>query len=152
MEVPRLGVESELLLPTYATATAMPDLSHNCNLLHSLRQCRILNPLSETRDQTCTFTDTVLGSWSTEPQWERQKVVTHYYWLCSVYVPYIPVTYLSCSWKSVPFMPLHLFCLSLSHSGNCQFVLCISESVSVLCLFICCAFYFYLFYFTFLLF
>ena len=74
MEVPRLGVESELLLPTYATAT--PDLSHICNLLHSLRQCWILNPLSETRDQTCTFTDTVLGSWSTEPQWELQKVVT----------------------------------------------------------------------------
>ena len=27
MEVPRLGVESELQLPAYATATAMPDLS-----------------------------------------------------------------------------------------------------------------------------
>ena len=28
MEVPRLGVELELQLPTYATATAMQDLSH----------------------------------------------------------------------------------------------------------------------------
>ena len=28
MEVPRLGAESELQLPTYATATATPDLSH----------------------------------------------------------------------------------------------------------------------------
>ena len=27
MEVPRLGVESELQLPAYATATATPDLS-----------------------------------------------------------------------------------------------------------------------------
>ena len=27
MEVPRLGVESELHLPAYATATATPDLS-----------------------------------------------------------------------------------------------------------------------------
>ena len=27
MEVPRLGVKSELQLPTYTTATAMPDLS-----------------------------------------------------------------------------------------------------------------------------
>ena len=27
MEVPRLGVESELQLPAYAAATAMPDLS-----------------------------------------------------------------------------------------------------------------------------
>ena len=30
MEVPRLGVQSELLPPAYATATAMPDLSHIC--------------------------------------------------------------------------------------------------------------------------
>ena len=28
MEVPRLGVESELQPPAYATATATPDLSH----------------------------------------------------------------------------------------------------------------------------
>ena len=27
-EVPRLGVESELQLPAYTTATATPDLSH----------------------------------------------------------------------------------------------------------------------------
>ena len=32
MEVPRLGVESELV---YTTATATPDLSHTCNLHHS---------------------------------------------------------------------------------------------------------------------
>ena len=30
----------------------MPDLRHICNLHHSPRQCRILNPLSEARDQT----------------------------------------------------------------------------------------------------
>ena len=36
MEVPRLGVESELQLPAYATATATWDLSHVCNLHHSL--------------------------------------------------------------------------------------------------------------------
>ena len=50
MEVPRLGVELELQL--LATATAMWDLSHVCDLHHSLRQRRILNPLSEARDQT----------------------------------------------------------------------------------------------------
>ena len=27
MEIPRLGIKSELQLPAYATATAMPDLS-----------------------------------------------------------------------------------------------------------------------------
>ena len=33
-----------------ATATAEPDLSHICDLRHSLQQCRILNPLTEARD------------------------------------------------------------------------------------------------------
>ena len=34
MEVPRLGVKSELQLPAYTTATAMatPELSHICDL------------------------------------------------------------------------------------------------------------------------
>ena len=45
MEVPRLGVECELQLPAYATATAKPDPSHVCNLYHSSQQCQILNPL-----------------------------------------------------------------------------------------------------------
>ena len=31
MEVPRLGVELELQLPAYTTATATPDLSHVCD-------------------------------------------------------------------------------------------------------------------------
>ena len=52
MEVARLGAESELLLPAYTTATAMPDPSRVLDLHHSSRQRRILNPLSEARDQT----------------------------------------------------------------------------------------------------
>ena len=47
MEVPMLGIESELLLLTYTTATATPDPSRVCDLYHSSRQCRILNPLSK---------------------------------------------------------------------------------------------------------
>ena len=35
MEVPKLGVESELHLPAYATATATPDLNCVCDLPHS---------------------------------------------------------------------------------------------------------------------
>ena len=50
MEVPRLGVESELQLPAYATATATRDLSRICDLHHSSRKYWILNPLSEARD------------------------------------------------------------------------------------------------------
>ena len=52
MEVPRLGVQMELQLSAYTTATAMPDLSHVCDLHHSSQQHRILNPLSEARDRT----------------------------------------------------------------------------------------------------
>ena len=36
MEVPGLGAESELQLWAYATATAMPDLSHICGNARSL--------------------------------------------------------------------------------------------------------------------
>ena len=57
MEVPRLGVESELEPLAYTTATAMADLSHICNLHHSYWQCRILNTLSKARDQTCILMD-----------------------------------------------------------------------------------------------
>ena len=35
--------------------------SHVCHLYHTLQQCRILNPLSEARDQTHNLTETMLG-------------------------------------------------------------------------------------------
>ena len=57
MEVPRLGVESELQLLAYTTATAMPDPSHVWDLHHSSWQRRILNPLSEAGDQTSVLMD-----------------------------------------------------------------------------------------------
>ena len=50
MEVPRLGVELELQLPAYVTATAIQDLSPICDLHHSSPQPQIPNPLSEARD------------------------------------------------------------------------------------------------------
>ena len=56
MEVPRLGVESELHLLVYATAT--PDLSCICDLHQRLKQCHILNPLSKARDRTPILMDT----------------------------------------------------------------------------------------------
>ena len=42
MEVPGLGVESELQLLAYATATARPDLSFICDLHHSVQQHQML--------------------------------------------------------------------------------------------------------------
>ena len=57
MEVPRLGVESELQLPAYTTATPIPDLSHVCDLHHSSQPHWILDPLIEVRDRTCILMD-----------------------------------------------------------------------------------------------
>ena len=52
------GVELELQLPAYTTATETQDPSHIYDLHHSSRQCWILNPLSEARDQTHILMDT----------------------------------------------------------------------------------------------
>ena len=60
MDVPRLGIKSELQLQVYTTVTAMPDLSCIC----SLWQCGILNPLREARDWTCILMD---SSWILNP-------------------------------------------------------------------------------------
>ena len=64
MELSSLGVELELQPLAYATAKATPDLSHICDLYHSLwqHQIRILNPLGKVRDQTLILMDT---SWVT---------------------------------------------------------------------------------------
>ena len=58
IEVPRLGVESELQLLAYTAA--MQDLSRVCNLYYSSWQHQILDPLSEARDQTHEF---MVPSW-----------------------------------------------------------------------------------------
>ena len=58
MEVPRLGVELELQLLTCITATAMPDLSCICDLCRNSRQLKILDLLSEARDQALVLMDT----------------------------------------------------------------------------------------------
>ena len=55
MEIPWLGVELELQLLTYPTATAVPDPNHVCVLHHSSWQRRILNPLIKARDRTCNL-------------------------------------------------------------------------------------------------
>ena len=53
----QVGVQPELQLPTYstATATATQDLSHICDLHQSSRQSRIPNPLSGAWDGTCNL-------------------------------------------------------------------------------------------------
>ena len=77
MKVPRLGVESELQPPAYATATAtaMRDLSCSCNLYHSSQQCQILNLLNEAREWThvLVYTSWVLVYTTAEPLRELTK-------------------------------------------------------------------------------
>ena len=58
VEVPELGVKSELWLLAYNTATATWDPSCICDLHHSSRHCQILTPLSDARDRIHVFTDT----------------------------------------------------------------------------------------------
>jgi len=52
MEIPRLGIELELQLPAYTTATATRDPSRICDLHHSSQQCWILNPPGKARNRT----------------------------------------------------------------------------------------------------
>ena len=79
MEVPKLGVQSELQLLAYTTATETWDPSQVCNLHHSSRQRQILNPLSEVRDGTHILMD---SSW------------VHYHW-AMMGIPWIHVEHLS---------------------------------------------------------
>ena len=57
MEAQRLGVEQELQLPVYTTATATPDPSLVCDLHCSSQQRQILNPLTGAWDQTRILMD-----------------------------------------------------------------------------------------------
>ena len=58
MEVPRLGVQSELWPLAYTTRTPPPDPSHICELHHSSQQRWILNLVSKARDRTRILMDT----------------------------------------------------------------------------------------------
>ena len=65
MEAPRTGVQPELQLLAYTTATAMWGPSHICNLYHSSWQHQILNPLDGVRDQPMSsYTSQVHYCWA----------------------------------------------------------------------------------------
>ena len=65
--ISRLGVESELQLPAYTTATATRDPRHVCDPHHSSRQHRIPNPVNGARDWThiLMYTSPVHFHWAT---------------------------------------------------------------------------------------
>ena len=74
IEIPRLGVESELQVLGWATAISMQDLSHICDLYHSSWQYQILNPLNKAWYQTWILMDIsqVCHPWTTirTPKWD----------------------------------------------------------------------------------
>ena len=78
MEIPRLGVKSELQVLATVTATETWDSIHICDLHHSSQQCQMLSPLSKARDQT-TFSWILAGFFTTEPQWELQFPTDSYH-------------------------------------------------------------------------
>ena len=61
MEIPRLEVKSELQLPAYTTAKAMPGGSRIRDLKPAATH--ILNPLSKARDGTRILTEALSGSY-----------------------------------------------------------------------------------------
>ena len=76
MEVPSLGVKSELQLPAYATttATATWDPRHICSLHHSSGQHQILNPMSKAQSEP-VFSWILVRLISTEP---LQELLTQF--------------------------------------------------------------------------
>ena len=57
MEVPRLGIKSELQLLATATATATPDLSESATYTTAHSNARSFDPLSKARDGTQILID-----------------------------------------------------------------------------------------------
>ena len=67
MEGPKLAIESEVLLPAYARATAMWDPSHVCNLNHSNAESLTHWARPGIEPTTSWF---LVGFVSTAPRWE----------------------------------------------------------------------------------
>ena len=106
VEIPRLGVQSELLLPADTRATAIPDLSCICNLHYSAWQRQILNPLSEARDWTHILARDNTGvhnplshdgnspfGYFEEPHFTRPQAAIYVHNLCGI-IPFLyPLVY-----------------------------------------------------------
>ena len=119
MEVPRLGVELVLQLPTYTTATAMRNLSHVCNLHHSSWQHRILNPLSKARYPPCILMDT---SQVLNPLSYSGNSYMHYFYLINSNRSYLTRKniFLYFMHFPIPYKGKKIYCQEFSswHSGN----------------------------------
>ena len=115
MEVPRLGVEWELQLPAYTTATAMRDPSSVCNPHHSSQQSRIPNPLSKARDQIQVFMDITSGLLLLSHS--MNHLFFFFFWLCLVHaeVAGIGIKLVPHQWQSHQGIPTKVI-----FNKNCQ--------------------------------
>ena len=150
MEVPKLGVELELQLLAYATATATRGLSCISDLCHSSRQCQILNPLRELRDTSwvCNLLShsgncaiIVLSIFNHCLVYLLKELQLYIYWIFACF-PFQPLlscilTSFSCPWLFSCFysMPLNKFsfesgsfllaagflCSSMYFAPNCPY-------------------------------
>ena len=86
MEVPRLGVDSELQLLLYVIAAAIWDLSNVSNVHHSSQQRWILNPLRKARTKPVSSW-MLIGFITAEPQWEPQDLAILLTHICPKEIP-----------------------------------------------------------------
>ena len=96
MEVPRLGVNLELQLPAYTTATAMWDPATYAAYTTAQGNAGSLNPLSEARDGSCILMDT---SWihfrcTTEGTPQFVFMFVSLFWFCKQVHLYLLFIYL----------------------------------------------------------
>ena len=112
MEVPRLGVESELHLLAYATATAIHDPRYVCDLHHSSQQHQILYLTCWARPGIKPASSWVLiGFVTTDPQQELLKCISE---MCFL------ITKLE-SWNYSLIQGLQSGCCVSRHENNIDF-------------------------------
>ena len=111
MEVPRLGVQSELQLLAYTTATGTRDRSHVCDLHHSSWQHWFLNPLSEAWNQTHILMDTSQVHYHWAITGTPLKILKVFFWSPNAFIVYrtmkdqAPLSHPVSSFTTVSFGP-----------------------------------------------
>ena len=133
MEVPRLGAELELQLPSYTTAAATRDPSHVCNLHHSSWQCQTLNPLSKARDWTRVLMDTscVHYWWATTGTSNRSLICPTAQLLGSRIRIKAQICFWFQSWNFQPWFKFFMTNIFPTILFDCSVVVFIPESFSV---------------------
>ena len=106
-----------------ATATAMPDLRHVCNLHHISHQYQLLNPLSEVRDWSHILVDSSQVRYCWTKRWASGFLVCESlcflwgnvysdiplnFWLGCLFLWYWAAGSICIFWRLILFQSLHL--------------------------------------------